>query len=188
MMNSRFLGALCIVGSFAALLGAFRTWALGGDVFDTVDTILLMIWCVGSIAGLASLIQLNGVGPSPVARALAFLPMIGFALLILSGIVGLVAPVASENDTLAGIGWVVQMAGMVLVGILTIAAKRWQGWRRFVPLLTVVLVPIGFGIGSVVGGPSFGAFLIYLTWLLLGYVVATAESAPELQGVTAWPR
>jgi len=70
-----------------------------------------------------------------------------------------------------------------VVGILTIAAKTWRGWRRFVPLLASVMFPIGLTIGNAIGigGVISGAF-----WVLLGYVIATAEPAPTVQpSVTA---
>jgi hypothetical protein len=135
------------------------------------------MWAVGGIAALVSIIQLNAVGPNTVVRALAFVPIIGFVLLILPNIIQLAGMVTTENNTLAGIGWLAQMAGMVLVGILTIAAKTWSGWQRFIPLLTVVMAPVSFGIGSAIGDLTLGAALVWLFWILLGYIVATAEPA-----------
>ena len=82
-------------------------------------------------------------------------------------------------------GWVVQMAGMLLVGILTIAARRWRGWRRFVPLLTIVLVPISFALGQAIDDLSWAAAIIYLAWILLGYAVATAAPAPSAERAAA---
>jgi hypothetical protein len=132
------------------------------------------MWAVGGIAALVSIIQLNAVGTNTVVRALAFVPIIGFVLLILPNIIQLAGMVTTENNTLAGIGWLAQMAGMVLVGILTIAAKTWSDWQRFIPLLTVVMAPVSFGIGIAIGNLTLGTALVWVFWILLGYIVATA--------------
>jgi hypothetical protein len=179
-MNTRLLGTICIIGSILAVLNAFRVSALGQD-FDTIDLIVGSFWAVGGIAALVGMIQLSAVGSNTVVRALAFVPIIGFVLLILANIIQAAGLVTTDTNTLAGIGWLAQLAGMVLVGILTIAAKSWQGWRRFVPLLTIVLVPVGFGLGSAIDNLSLGAPIVYLAWILLGYVVVTAEPTPTWQ-------
>ena len=177
-MNTRFLGIICIVGSVIAVLDAFRVSALGKN-YDDVTLITISLWCIGGIAALVGMIQLNAVGSNTVVRALTFLPIIGFVLLILGGVLQLAGAITPEN-TIFSIGWLALYSGMVLVGILTIAAKVWRGWRRFVPLLTVVLMPVGFSIGYAVGSLSLGAASIYAVWALLGYVIATAEPAPTL--------
>lgn len=181
-MSTRLLGISCIIGSVIILLDSLRQAALGIDDFDTISRIAGILWAIGGIAAVIGMIQLNAVGSNTVVRALAFTPIIGFLLLILANIMQLAGMVTTENSTVAGIGWLLQLAGMVLVGILTIAAKTWTGWRRFIPLAAVVAAPVGFAIGNL----TLGAAIVWLFWILLGYVVATAEPRPVLQpGVTA---
>jgi hypothetical protein len=177
-MNTRFLGIICIVGSVIAVLDAFRLSALGKN-FDNITPITLSLWYIGGIAALVGMIQLNAVGSNTVVRALTFLPIIGFVMLLLGSVLQLAGAITAENNIFS-IGWLVLYSGMVLVGILTIAAKVWRGWRRFVPLLPVVLMPVGFSIGYAVGSLSLGVAFIYAGWALVGYVIATAEPAPVL--------
>jgi hypothetical protein len=179
-MNTRFLGTICIVGSVVAALDALRASAMG-ITFDTISLITGTLWCIGGIAALIGLIRLNAVGSKTIARALVLLPMIGFVLLMLGNLVQLAGAVTMDNNPLANFGWLVQLAGMLVVGILVIAAKTWRGWRRFVPLLTLVLVPVSFGIGASIDSLALGAAIIYASWVLLGYVVATAEPTPALR-------
>ena len=68
------------------------------------------------------------------------------------------------------------LAGMLIVGILTIAAKTWKGWRRFVPLLAIVILPIAFGLDAAMGSQRFASALVAVPWVLLGYVIATAAT------------
>jgi hypothetical protein len=180
-MNTRFLGLVTIASSAILILDSFRHVLLGREeVFDTVGLLTSSLWCIGGIAALVGMVQLNALGKNTVVRALAFVPILGFGLLVVANIIQLAGMVTTENNSLAGVGWLVQMAGMVVVGILTIAAGIWRGWRRFVPLATIVSAPITFAISDAIGNfiPVVG---VYVLWLLLGYVVATGEREPAGQ-------
>ena len=178
-MKPRVLGAILFFGSLVATLNSFR-----GDDLDMLGSAALVLWSIGGVCGIIGLIRLNVLGPNAVARAFGFLPILGFLVLILGE--GLSWTGFSElgdplNNSLAAIGWVAVLAGMLVVGILTIAAKTWSGWRRFVPLLTVVIVPIAFGIGQAVGSQNLTGVPAFAVWMLLGYVIATVEPASALQ-------
>jgi hypothetical protein len=140
-----------------------------------------MFWAIGGIAALVGLVQLNALGRNTLVRAVAFVPIIGFILLVLAGIVQLAGLTTAEDNMLAGAGWLVQMAGMVVVGILTIAAGIWRGWRRFVPLATIVVAPLSLAIGNAIDNTILATVLVYGCWILLGYVVATGEREPAGQ-------
>jgi hypothetical protein len=147
-----------------------------GSFANTAGTIAGILWAAGSIAGLVGLIQLGALGESPVTRALGFVPILGFALIIVGSVLQL-AGIVDDQSWLFGVGFMVQLAGMVLVAILVIAAKRWRGWRRFAPLLAILLVPVGYGLGQALGGGvnDLAIGVKYAAWILLGYAVATAS-------------
>ncbi len=177
-MNTRWLGIIFMASTLGVLLNSYRS---DGQVGDTLNGLAYVAWGVGGFCAVVGLIRLNALGTSPVARALGFLPAIGFALLALTDglrLAGLISVDLTLFVVLASIAWISMLAGMLLVGILTIAAKTWRGWQRFVPLLAVVMLPIGQGIGSALG---IGAIIAYAFWLLLGYTIAVAEPAPALQ-------
>ena len=179
-MNNRLLGTLCMLGGAVALVDSLRWGMLGLSVNDTLTQIAIIVWSIGSIAGLQGLIVLNVVGASPVTRALALLPALGFALLAAASLLQLPGLIGNDHP-IFGVAWLLEVAGMVLVAILTLAAKTWRDWRRFTPLLAVVAVPIGFGLGSLVGNLGLGTGLIYLFWVLLGYAVRAAQPRPVLR-------
>ena len=190
-MNTRVLGSLCIVGALAVLAEGFRATGLGSSEAqfgDGFTALAYAIWGIGGICGIAGLIKLDALGTKVTARAMGFLPMIGFAAFVLGDglrAAGLLTPDATIYSTLAAIGWITMLAGMLIVGILTVAAKSWRGWRRFVPLLTIVMMPIGFGIGALIGNAAIGGTLFYASWILLGSVIATAEPASMLRQAPA---
>ena len=190
-MNTRLLGTICILGALAVLADGFRPTGMGAteaQFGDRFTALAYAIFGLGGICGIAGLIQLNALGPKTTARAMGFLPMIGFAAFVLGD--GLRAAGLLTADTpvlgvFAAIGWIAMLAGMLVVGILTIAAKSWHGWRRFVPLLTIVMLPVGFGIAALSGSGTIGGVLFFASWVLLGGVVATAESTPALRQAPA---
>ena len=182
-MNTRLLGILCIAGNLIAVVVAWVQLASGADSQPGND-IFGLLWVIGVLAGLVGLIQGNAVGSNPVVRAVAFLPIIAVVIVIGIGIaVQFGAATATYESILGTFGYFGWLAGMVLVSILTIAAKTWLGWRRFAPLFVLVMAffvqtgintaggmtPISLALGYTVGLAS---------WALLGYVVATAEPAP----------
>ncbi|MBX3058223.1 MAG: hypothetical protein KF770_17305 [Anaerolineae bacterium] len=81
--------------------------------------------------------------------------------------------------------WLGTMAIVSTVVVMFNGFRSWAGWRRFAPLLAIMFVPIGIVIGQIVGSEDVGAAIGYTGFLLLGYVIATAESTPALQrGIT----
>jgi hypothetical protein len=180
-MNSRFLGIAMIIG----VLLIFADSLTNGPVQGVTSTELTyMLFGIGGMCGIVGLIKLNALGQNTVARALGFVPLIGFAAFILGSALtlgGLIAPSDTLYNILASVGWIMMLVGMLIVGIMTIAAKEWHGWRRFVPLLAIVLAPVGLGIGALTGSQNLGGALAFGGFLLLGIVVATFEpvSAPE---------
>ena len=179
-MSTRVLGSILIVGSLAVALNSFRS----SDAFDLISSIALMLWCIGGVFGLIGMLRLNALGQNPVARAFGFLPILGFVTILLADSLRLagVYPMGTPvNNALAAIGWIAILAGMLVVGIITIAAKTWTGWRRFVPLLIIVFIPVSLGLGSLIGDMQVSGAVAYLAWIVLGYVIATGSPVQELR-------
>jgi hypothetical protein len=132
-MNTRFAGLLYMIGSGLLVLDMIRLVSLGLESFDTTNLLVGILWAIGGIGGLLGMIALQAVGKTLLLRGLACIPIFGFGLLIVGNLMQLAGLVTTETNMAAGIGWLVLLMGMVLVGILTIAAKRWRGWQRFVP-------------------------------------------------------
>lgn len=65
--------------------------------------------------------------------------------------------------------WPISVIGMILVGIATLAAKRWRGWHRFTPLACGLCFPIGMAAQAI--HPSLTAIFAVITawaWSALG--------------------
>jgi hypothetical protein len=181
-MNNRFLGGAMIIG---VLLISAASLINDPGLGDMSTEFSYMLFGIGGMCGVAGLIRLNALGMNTVARALGFVPLIGFAAFVLGSALtlgGLITSGDTLYTILASIGWIMMMVGMLIVGIMTIAAKNWQGWRRFVPLLAIVLAPVGLGIGAFTGSQNLGGALAFSGFFLLGIIIATFEPAPTPEG------
>jgi hypothetical protein len=189
-MNTRWLGILLVISSLIVMLNNFRTAAIGVKPYtDTLGNVAYLLWGIGGVCGVIGLIRQNALGTNAIARAVGLLPLLGFVAFIVSSGLEVVGFFRLDDPlymTLSGLAWMAVLAGMLVVGILTIAARTWRGWQRFVPLVAVVMFPVALGIAQTVGSLYIGAFFGYAPWMLLGYVIATAETVPALrQSVTA---
>ena len=75
--------------------------------------------------------------------------------------------------------------GMLMCGIATVMAGRWQGWRRFTPLLVglyplLVMFPFATLYGGEPGGMIVGIWGV--PWLLLGYALLSLAPAKASAG------
>ena len=130
------------------------------------------------------LMRLNVLGSNTFARDTGFVPLFGFAAFIVGEGLRLLGFVNVENalyNLLSGLAWIAVLAGMLVVGILTIAAKTWRGWRRFVPIMATVMLPVSIGIGSAMDNSYVSSVLGWTPWILLGFLIAIAEPEPALQ-------
>lgn len=154
-----------------------------GQEIDSITHAVYFLWGIGGICGVLGLIQANALGSNAVARTLGFLPLLGFSSFVLADgfyLLGLSNGTEPLFNTLVGIAWVGMMVGMLVVGILTLAAKTWTGWRRFVPLSTVVMIPVAAAT-TIVGTAPVGDLLEFGAWILLGAVIATSERVTYLK-------
>ena len=171
-LNSRVLGALCIIGNAIGILNYAR-WAVRGNGWDTIDIIASIIMAIGGICAILGLISLRATGTYPVLRILSYVPILGFLFTIASAF--------NQNSTMGIVALLVQMAGMVIVSILALATKTWMGWRKVAPLLTVLGLPIGWAIQGAVGMSGLANMIMAATWVFLGFAVFSAAQGMPIQ-------
>ena len=183
-MNTRLLGALCIVGSLVGVADGVRQVLIGAThegAFrdpDALNYLLSMvIWLGGTLCGMLGLIALRATGANPIFRVLSWLPVVGLAAEVVGGLLGLAGLPVPRNWPLL-VGQLTAMAGMLVVAILVLAARVWRGWRAFTPLLTVLAIPLGAVLAGISGGLD-GWWIIVnaAASALLGYAVMSGVPA-----------
>lgn len=176
-MNTRVLGALCIIGGAAYLINGLRFFVASGPVTDLLSVVLSSLWAVGGICGILGMLAARVTGSHRLARALSYLPVAAFLSALAGNVQGALNP-AVQFSPFIFFGLLGLVVGMLLVGVLTILAQVWKGWKKVVPFLPAVMPFIGMAIGAaigIVGGVNVS--LVALSWMLLGYSVVTSPTA-----------
>jgi len=189
-MNTRLLGRLSIIASAIMMANGVRLVVTGHQDtpgFLNLDTISIVVQLVSAIGGLCAvigLIALKATGRNPIFRWLSYLPAVGYAALIVGFLIGL-AGVPITKNPIGIFGQLMAQGGMLVLGILVIAAKTWTGWRRFAPLVPTVAVPLGAGLVALTGLDGVFVIIHAIAMVLLGYVVQSSESVTQLREAVA---
>jgi hypothetical protein len=82
--------------------------------------------------------------------------------------------------------WMASAFFMLITGVVVIAAKRWQGFKRYLPLLAGLWIPIVFFVVSRIFGLTLTTLIISgvyatLVFTLLGFSVITSTYEPLLK-------
>jgi hypothetical protein len=131
--------------------------------------ILLMLWGMRTA---------RAGGNGRFARVTLTLFPIGWAVLILGGIVGLVT--GNSDNLLFPLGGLSCMLFGLLAGIAVVLGKKWHGWTRFAPLLQglyyllvmIILPPVLTGSNE----PTLLTESLWMaTWFLMGLALFVNE-------------
>jgi hypothetical protein len=187
---------VCIAGSLVGLADAVRLVLLGRPLtsgllqLDSATDVATAVGALGGLCGVLGLMALRATGNNPIFRLLGYLPGVAYVAALI-GSLGLLVGVltSSDNDPVSVLIWVVAdllgPAAWLAVAILTVAAKRVQGWRRFVPFAIVLAFALGIAVSSITGLAGTFRIVEYAALMLLGYAVQSAASAPRLREALA---
>lgn len=191
-MNTRLFGILCMVGSALAVLGFIIEAPKGLDGVTASDYlglvgVMMMAWMIGVALAVVAMISLNVVGNGTISRFLAFVPVIAVGLLFIGNTYHYFSAVDinTSETLLIPIGWLLYMVGTLLLSIVTIAAKTWTGWRRFIPLACFLANMITFMLADLIGSIWYVAWIPHVPWILVGYAVLTTENTAVMEQAPA---
>ena len=188
-MNTRLLGSLCIIGSLIAIADGVRNVIIGHQSvagvrhFDTISSTADIVWMLGVLCAVLGLIALKATGTNPIFRFLTYVPAAGAVVQIVAFLLQLTG-VPSEKNWVLGLGTFLLLGGMLVVGILTLAARTWLGWRRFTPLLIILSLPLVVLVVGVTGLDGWFNIINGAAYLLLGYAVQSSEPVMHLRDAT----
>ena len=189
-MNTRLLGRLCIIGSLIAVADGIRLVLTGHqDVpgfrhLDTIQFLTQIVWSVGGLCAVLGLITLKATGTNPVFRFMSYLPAVGYIAMIVGLLLGL-AGLPTANNPIGLVGQILAQGGMLVLAILVLAAKRWSGWRKFAPLLTILTIPLGAVLVAITGLDGWFIIINAAATALLGYAVLSSSPVAQLRPAAA---
>ncbi len=185
-MNDRTLGTIAMICAPALLVeGLIEELLLGGQDHAPITGITGTVFIVGWICSNTVMRRMKAAGIGKWGRAALLIQLAGLVLASVPGLLEATGLLGRGNVIFVATdaAWPLSMLWMLVVGVSVIAAGRLSGWRRFVPLLCPLWLPIAliggaaFGDAAGFAGLGFSAVL----WLLLGYIVRgdSKQIAPE---------
>lgn len=136
--RTRTAGILGMLGAglfFIGLLIEYRygLFPPGSGTFYVLNQIQFFVAMTGILAMLWGMRAAKAGGSGRLARIALTLFPIGWAMLILGGIVALIN--GSDENLFIPLGALTILIFGLLTGIVVASDKRWQGWTRYAPLL-----------------------------------------------------
>ncbi len=184
-MNDRMLGTIAMICAPALLIeGLLRQ----GQENALITGIASMVFMAGWICSNTGMRRMRAAGTGKWGRAVLLIQLVGLVLAFMfgffeaTGLLGRDSIIFNITDA----AWPVSMLWMLVVGVTVLVAKRLPGWKRFVPVLCPLWLPVAI-VGSTAFGDSGGVVGLGLTavlWALLGYIVRDSR---ERVGTTPEP-
>lgn len=171
-MNNRLLGTVAMLCAPALLV---EQLVLRGAQDALVTGIASMFFMAGWICSNTGLRRLRAAGTRPWGRAVLRIQLVGLGLAFTFGLIEATGLLGSDHllVTVTDAAWPLSMLWMVVVGVSVLVAKRLHGWRRVVPVLCPLWLPVAMAGAAAFGDPGglVGTGLAAVLWALLGYVV-----------------
>jgi hypothetical protein len=200
MQNTSLARKAGIVGMASAILwmiSAIIQKSLGlsspdGSALWVAHELMAMTAIVGMVIGFLGLIW-GGAVQSRFGKMAVYLYAFGWGLIVIGG--GLASVLLQTQDTpisiLFPIGGALYDLGALLTGIAVIAAKRWTGWQRFMPLVSFLVIFFAVNLPLIVGatdGPGMiGELIMGACWFGVALAVYTTQArnvAPQSSTIT----
>jgi hypothetical protein len=122
--------------------------------------------------------HVEGNGKGLCATFLLVVQIAGFSLAACQNILQILGR-ANRNNKLfqiADMAWPFSHILMLVIGVATVLAGVWKGWRKFTPLFCGLALPLAVAAGGLLGGEALEVTFGVLTaasFLLLGYAIRT---------------
>lgn len=177
-LGRRLPGLAAAIGGVLYFVAGLRFTA-DHTAYDRVTAILSVLWLIGAVVGVVGMVRLGVAGRGRFGRIAAALAFAGLGVVLLAWLTDFDDPAAAEDGALMAVGRVLTLLGFLCLGIATVRARRWSGWRRLAPffyLLAVVLGALSWALAEV----ELTVALIGLAWVGIGAAIAT--NGPDTDG------
>ncbi|MDP8923949.1 MAG: hypothetical protein M3O34_13845 [Chloroflexota bacterium] len=184
-MSNRTLGTVAMLCAPALLI---EQLLLRGEENPLITGIASMVFMAGWICSNTGMRRLRAAGASTWGRTVLLIQLVGLVLAFLFGLFEATGLLDRENIiyNITDAAWPLSMLWMLVVGITVLLAKRLPGWKRFIPVLCPLWLPVAIAGSAAFGdlGGLIGIGLAAILWTLLGY---TVRDSREHVGATLEP-
>jgi hypothetical protein len=179
LMNNRTLGTIAMICAPALLIEGLL---LRGEKDALITGIASMVFMAGWICSNIGMWRMRTTGTGRWGRTVLLVQLVGLVLAFLFGFFEATGLLGENNIVfvVTDAAWPLSMGWMLVVGVTVLVVKRLPGWKRFVPILCPLWLPIAI-VGSIAFGEAagiVGAGFAAVLWALLGYIVREGGRQP----------
>jgi len=164
-----FIGAPCLAIDFYRNAKAGEHWSI-----PALTSILDILYMAGWVCTMLAFIRMQANGTKKAARILLYVQL---SFLLVAGLSDLVTllkiPVPQNIFFYWDLFWPLSNCLMLVTGITIAVAGRLHGWRRWVPLITGLWLPVTLFV-KIYLSPEYMAYIggtySLIMWTLLAYV------------------
>lgn len=174
-------GGCCAVGG---ILQAIVFQQVGDDGSPRWAMVIFVITALLLMGGPLGVYR-QAVSPNRVSKGFTALALLGLLLYFSGALYMLTYPEQEFKQVFTPIGAQFQAIGMIGLGILTLRAKRWQGWKAYIPLLIGLFFYLQLPVQAIfffekLGHPSYSILGLWgVLWGALGYIIySNAQAVP----------
>lgn len=185
-MNLRSLGLCAMLGAPFLLLTYITFGAQLANQKSALDGLFSVLYMSGWMCSIVGLWKIGATGTNRWGRIVLGIQLLFLSLANVSNIMlllqtGLKTPYYFMLDLF----WPISNIWMLVTGITVVAAKRLNGWMRYVPLavglwLPLCLVLLGLTFGFTPAINTVGGVYSAVAWTLLGLVVYRMDPQPAM--------
>ncbi len=180
-MKNRILGIIGIAGSPFLLLDIIINGGSGGDNYNhtSLSGLFSFIYISSWMCSIIGLRNIQATGSGKWGRSILNVQLLCLAMANCWNIYEIISPGA--NTTIYFIldkFWPLSNLIMFVTGIAILRSNRLDGWKRYIPLITGLWLPLAIGLTVVIGRNKVSMLLpaaySVVAWALLGIVVSTS--------------
>lgn len=179
-MNHRLLGMVAMIGAPAMLVEVILTYNQP-EPDPVIVGVASMVFMLGWLCANMGMQQMQAAGTGLAGKIVLRIQWVGLLLAFFFGLFEATGWPGESHPLfiIADLCWPLSMVFMLVVGGFVLAAKRLQGWRRFVPILCPPWLVLALALGNTPQAALIGFGYATVTWLLLGYIVWEGPAALE---------
>jgi hypothetical protein len=184
LVTNRFLGTVGMLAS-PMMLAEMLIFGFQQHGSNRVVGVLGTIYIVGWFCSAVGMRRSRVTGDNALSRGVFVLQLFGLLLALLWSLQEIIHSGVDTSGVFYRVtdaAWPLSHLLMLVVGILTLRAGVWRGWRRFAPLLVGLALPVAIAAALAPGQAGMGsAFGVMTTagFFALGYSVRTGGSAHD---------
>ena len=151
---------------------------------NRVIGVLGTVYIAGWFCSAVGMRRARVTGDGALGKGAFVMQIVGLLLAFLWSVQEITYSGADRGGVFYGVtdaAWPLSHLFMLVIGILTLRAGVWKGWRRFAPLVVGLALPAGIAAASAAGQQAMGAAFGSMTaagFLALGYAVRAQSGGP----------